>query len=224
MGARAAMALLLLAGCASEVVQYQYRPSFMRQPGDPDEITLPDGTRVVYVDQPIAGESRMRPTIGLEEDAPEPVAAIYASPGVSSPSPEPEPDVKPFELRETAADGTVTLRAMMPAHVISHLSNSFREREWEPLYRSLLAAESREAWAAKGGLAAFTEWCERNRGAVMATVTRMGFELGNSQAVVSAIGHNGLRLRLSPKTGEACPFKELDMRSDHGNLTLIAIR
>ena len=114
LGRSAALAAAsVIAGCKPYRVVYQERPAFYEKASAsplPDDVTLEDGTVVKY-----------RPTNS------------NSSLGRMGPD-----RLEPFEIREEHEDGSVTLRAAVPEHVIVNTLACLRDEEYELLYNQML--------------------------------------------------------------------------------------
>ena len=204
----AALAALVLAACGSERVEYRYRPGFMTDPDAPKEVTLKDGTRIVFVDQPL-GQPK-------PEDAP-------PAPPKLGPDGKPIPE-KVFQPREELEDGTVVLRNLMPDHVVGNTMACFRNQEWKLMWDQLLAPETRDQWEASGGFPAFEKWCADNRKPTMELLNRMRFNAVGSDVAMKQVRPGVMRATLAPHLWEQFKLRVVEFEQTPDGMKLLSIR
>ena len=196
----ALVAASVIAGCKPYRVVYQERPAFYEKASAsplPDEVTLEDGTVVKY-----------RPTNS------------NSSLGRMGPD-----RLEPFEIREEHEDGSVTLRAAVPEHVIVNTLACLRDEEYELLYNQMLAAKTRQAYDDDGGgLAGFTEFFRKHRHELVATLSRMMAGMPRQDVNIRPLGDGVTRCNLRPQIAEPFKFKELDIVKEGQELKLLMIR
>lgn len=198
----------LLPSCKQERVEYRYRPAFMTDPNAPKEVTLADGTRVVFVDEP------------LGQPKPEDAAAA---------KPELGPDGKPvprkvFQPREELDDGTVILRNLMPADVVANAMACFRNEEYRLMWDQLLAADSRSAYEASGGYEAFERWCRTSRKPAMELLNRMRFNAVGSDVAMKQVSPGVMRATLAPHLWEQFRLRVVEFEQTQDGMKLRSIR
>jgi hypothetical protein len=199
--------MLALASCAEERVEYRYRPSFMTDPNAPKEVTLADGTRVVFVDEPLG---QQKPP--AEAEAP-----------VLGPDGKPVPR-KVFQPREELDDGTVILRNLMPADVVANAMACFRNEEYRLMWDQLLAPESRDAYERTGGFQAFEQWCRTNRKPTMELLNRMRFNAVGSDVAMKQVRPGVMRATLAPHLWEQFNLRVVEFEQTKDGMKLLSIR
>lgn len=199
--------VLVLVACGEERVEYRYRPSFMTDPNAPKEITLADGTRVVFVDEPLG----------------------QPKPSAEAAAPELGPDGKPvprkvFQPREELDDGTVILRNLMPADVVANAMACFRNEEYRLVWDQLLAPESREAYEGKGGFQAFEQWCRTNRKSTMELLNRMRFNAVGSDVAMKQVRPGVMQATLAPHLWDQFRLRVVEFEQTKDGMKLLSIR
>jgi len=190
------------------------------------ESTLPDGTRVVIVDELPSRtvESDSQPIGSFIVPKPEYTAPPY-SPAALQPPPKPKPlPTKELKLREELPDGTVVLRAVMPEHVLSHFSYALKNNEYAPFYAQMLSREAHDAYEKAGGEAAFAAWAEGNRKDLLAFVNRMASGWNGSSVIADRSSPMRLRYRLDRRTMPDIRFEIIEIENEAGALRLAMVR
>ena len=138
---------------------------------------------------------------------------------------EPEPP-EIFKSREVLDDGTVTLRALLPEHVIANVMTCLRNQEYLELWEQVVAESSRRAYASRGeGVEEFVAWCVRHRSELMMSLNRMSFGYyGGSDIVVDRLPDLSVRVRFSPTLASQFDFREVLVVQERGGMKLAAIR
>jgi hypothetical protein len=206
-GATFAMTAL---ACTPERVEYRRRPDFGMPEDAAGEFIAADGTRVVWVDEhgnPVGKGSGS--------------AAADGAP--KGPRP---PGDELFEPRKVADDGTVTVRCLLPEHVVANTMTCFRNEEWKVLWDQLLAPESKAAYERKdgGGYAAFEAWCIKNRKPAMELLNRMRFNAMGSDVTMRPMGPGQFRATVSPRLWDQFSLRVLEIEQADGWLKLRSIR
>ncbi|MDG2031887.1 MAG: hypothetical protein P8J45_12855 [Phycisphaerales bacterium] len=206
---RCVQAIVLLSlpasvACTPYRIEYHKRPAFYKEASEKellDEVVLDDGTVVRFV------ESDVNNTLPTGSD----------DAGATR--------INDMETRSRANDGTITLRAFSPEHVLGHAKRGIREREYRVLWDQLLAERTKAAYLENGGgFEAFAEFCEENRPAMMETFNRMGFGLFSPDVVQDALGADGIRYRLHPRLAEQFVFTEFDVIREESGMKWAMIR
>jgi hypothetical protein len=196
-----AACLLLLAGCATQRIEYRQRPLKLPGAGQstaPDRVVRADGTIVYYRDRELRG-----PLQKAAEGA----------------------EGKPFQVREEQEDGSVVLRAVLPEHLLSNTFTCLVNQEYDLIWDQLLAEETRQAYEQQGqGRAEFTAFFAQNRRELAATVNRMLHGLPMSEVVTDRMGPGVTRYRLIPQVAEQFQFKSVLIGSGPQGLRLVLIR
>jgi hypothetical protein len=209
----ACAAVVLLVGCTPTRTEYQYRPGYMTDPNAPTEMTLADGTRVVFVDTPMGPSVIDRDRV--KNDKPRPVKLDAEG--------KPIP-VRQFEPRETEDDGRVVLRNFTADHVVANTMACMRNEEYQLIWDQLLAPETRDAYDALGGYPRFEEWCVANRRSTMELLNRMRFNAMGSDVVLDKVGENRMRARVSPHLWAQFKLRVIEFRYTDDGMKLVTIR
>ncbi|MSQ90979.1 MAG: hypothetical protein EXS01_06270 [Phycisphaerales bacterium] len=190
------------------------------------ETILADGSRVVVVNElPTAQQnSALRGKhYGPPEPPPDPIAGMYSSGGMPPPPPpKPEPP-KELELREVARDGTVTLRAIMPEHVMAHFVEALKSREYGPFYEQMLASDARQSYERAGGEQAFIEWAEKNREGLLTFLNRMSTGWSGTAVLCERVSTMRLRYRLDKRNISDIRFEFVEIQMERGGSRLAMV-
>jgi hypothetical protein len=192
------VAVTALAACEPYRIEYRPRPAFAHAASNdqlPEEASAADGSRIVY------RTSRARGA--LQETS--------------------ESDEKPFMIREESEDGQVTLRAILPEHVLINTMTCLRGQEYQLLWDQLLAEGTKAAYESEGGYEAFAGFFERHRIDLGRTLNRMIVGLPRNEVVVDNLGYGAIRLRFHPIVGRQFKFTSVTMVSEEGGLRLAMI-
>lgn len=218
----------LLSGCAEERTVHVKRGAskFGLESPVGTETVLPDGTRVVVVDElpSRVADADAQPIGSFIVPRPEYTASPYSPPALQPP---PKPKPRPTEelkLREELPDGTIVLRAVMPEHVVSHFSYALKNREYAPFYAQMLSREARSSYDKAGGEAAFAEWAESNRKDLLAFITRMASGWNGALVVADRSAPMRLRYRLDRRTLPDIRFEIIEIENEAGGLRLAMVR
>ncbi|MDP6693159.1 MAG: hypothetical protein QF444_02445 [Phycisphaerales bacterium] len=137
----------LLVSCKTQKVEYRTRPAWHYAMGTemPNEEVGEDGTIIRYT------------TVGGSQSS---AVANY---------------LDGIELRsENEITGEVTLRAILPEHVLEQTLVCLRDRDWNLLYEQVLSTATRENYEAKEyGREEFIAFFEKNRKELGKTVQRL---------------------------------------------------
>ncbi len=186
------------AGCKTYRVERYKGPTLAQALGDgPREITLEDGTVVVYATPKVDG-----------------------SPGLRR-----EGEGKPLRIREEREDGTIVLRAWLPQDVLANMLTCLRNREYELFWEQMVSETSKMEYEHAGmGMTDFASWCGRNRNELAATLTRMLTGLQHNEAYLQNRGAGVVRCRLVPAVAAQFQFTIADVISEPGGLRLLAVK
>jgi hypothetical protein len=222
--AAAIVATLAAAGCYR--VEYHVRPAYYEQAAQgelPSEVTLKDGTIVKFVDEEKRDELR--------------ALARGDDPGARKREPvDRDGDGKPDETSQSPIwqendDGTVTMRARMPEHVIANLMQSLRQERYVEFWRQMMSQRTREI--AEAELPApgeaekrFAAWARKHRKDLMATLNRISFGYLSPDVLIRKHGREAMTVELTPKVTQGGGFKftELDIRFEKGMPRLGGVR
>lgn len=180
----------ILGGCEPYRIEYHTRPAFYERAalGElPSEFVDEDGTIVRYQ------SSSAQSSLGRRgEDA-----------------------RQPFRIREEHEDGSITLRALLPEHVILNTLTCLRNEEYELLYEQMLAAETKDRFEQEsGGLEGFASYMRRNRHDLVATLTRMADGMVHQEVAVTYLGDGVTRCRLRPQIASHFKIKSIYVTPD----------
>ena len=192
--------ILGLAACKPYRIEYHRRPSFHKvmsiEPLE-DRVVLEDGSVIVYSD-------RVRAT----------------SDSVTQSS-----DTERFKIREEMTDGTVVLRALLPAHVVAHTLYCLKLHEYQLLWDQVLSEETKQAYAAEGkGVEEFTAYMKKHRTDLAKMLNRMRLGFVTHEVVVENVGAEYIICRFWPRVGELFKFKRVEIVREGFGLKLAMIR
>ncbi|MDA1106423.1 MAG: hypothetical protein O2855_07530 [Planctomycetota bacterium] len=211
--------VLLAGGCAEEKVVYKYRSPLLAAHGSlPDEDPrMPDGTKIVYIDKPIADWRREQAELEAAERSG--AANGTATPGVDDGTEEVEGP------RVTLKTGAIQLHNDTHEWLLTNLSTCFRNREWELLWRQCLAPESRRRWEGeRGGTTEFVEWCETSRTDLMEFLNRAGHGLHGGDVLLQVTAPGVTCVRFSPQISTLFRISAVAMAHVDGQWKLMDIQ
>ncbi|MSR28746.1 MAG: hypothetical protein EXS03_04115 [Phycisphaerales bacterium] len=196
-----------------------------------DEYTLPDGTRVVIVDE--VPSRAVTPGDGaavkfVEPESPPPawtggpmsLSAVH----VAYPGAPKDPPPKDFEPRKELGHGKVRFSAMMPEHVLSNLIDCLRKREYQPFYEQMLSDEARVAYERAGGAEVFATWAEEHRESLLAFLNRLGNAWAGSEVIPQTLTPKTLRFSLDKREIQGIRFTSVDISMEHGGCRLAMVK
>ncbi|MDA0215180.1 MAG: hypothetical protein O2875_07435 [Planctomycetota bacterium] len=192
------------------------------------ETVLEDGSRVVVVDElpkkKTATEKAAAAKMSNKIVDPIFTAPPYSLAGQPPPlEPKKEPP-KELKLREEERDGSITLRAAMPEHVMAHFVEAVKNQEYGPFYSQMLADEAHQAYERAGGEAVFVEWAEKNRKELLTFLNRMGSNWSGSEVVTEKVSTFRMRYRLDRRNLPDIRFEVVEIVNEHGGVRLAMIR
>jgi len=221
-------AMVVAAGCESEkTIRVKRGASMLGLEGEiGQETLLADGTRVVVVDELPSARSKKKDDVilGAVEPPPFYTAPPYSLPGVSPPPPPKPQPPKELKLREVTPDGKIILRAVMPEHVMAHLVEAVRTREYAPFYAQMLSKEAHDAYQRAGGEAVFVEWAEKNRKDLLTFLNRMGSNWNGSEVITERVTALRMRYRLDRRNLPDIRFEIVEIVNQGGAVRLAMIR
>ncbi len=223
-------------GCETVTTEYHRRPGFYKLASEAelqDETVAADGRRLVFIEdgrlpsevEAAELERKKREKANRLERKRIREEAMAAGLPVPPEGREPEPP-EIFKSREVLDDGTVTLRALLPEHVIANVMTCLRNQEYFELWEQVVAESSRRAYASRGeGVEEFVAWCVRHRSELMMSLNRMSFGYyGGSDIVVDRLPDLSVRVRFSPTLASQFDFREVLVVQERGGMKLAAIR
>ncbi len=202
-------ALLWLTGCEPYRVEYHQRPDFYYEASEgelKDEWIAPDGTVVKFT----------RDLLPSEEEAL--AQQLEASRKAAGPAPDKNGDGVPDEpeltkLWEEHEDGTVTMRAFLPQHVVVNFMQALREERYGEFYDQLVSVETQGECDSRSkgqGKRLFARWCVTNRRSIMETLNRMAFGYMKSDVILRKTGPSGYRIDFTPRLSQQFEFTSID--------------
>ncbi len=193
--------LMTTAGCESYRVEYHKRPAYMMNAAglqENDQVTLEDGTVIVYSTREVAPEATGDP--------------------VANPS-------EKFQIREELDNGEVVLRALLPQHVLANTLTCLRAEEYELIWDQLLSERIRMEYELRGqGYEDFERFFATNRLELAATLTRMMLGLSSGDAFMKNVGGGMVRFYFHPRIAPQFKFRTVEVISEGGGLRLLIIR
>lgn len=187
-------------GCREQRVEYHKRPAFYEKASSeklPDEVVLSDGTIVKY-------NALQGPALRAREG---------------------DETSKLFQIREEHEDGTITLNALLPEHVLVNALTCVRNQEYQLLYEQLLSEQTKKAYEQKeGGIEEFLSFFRKNRHDLTGTLTRMVAGLPAQDVNFTSLGHGVTRCKLRPQISAQFKFTTVDVVSEAGTLKLLMIQ
>jgi hypothetical protein len=191
---------LAVSACSSYRVEYHKQPSYFRSVtagGQPEQVTLEDGTVLVFTTR--------EPTSELTRQA--------------------DSGADPYQIRDEFEDGTIVLRALLPQHVLANTLTCLRNQEYDLIWEQLLAEQTKRAYVARGqGAEEFEAFCSANRNELAATLTRLLLGLVRSESFMENVDGGVVRFRFHPRVATEFQFKTAEVVSEGGGLKLLIIR
>ncbi len=129
-----------------------------------------------------------------------------------------------LDLRsEDEVTGEVTLRAVLPEHLLQHLLSCLRDRNWDLVHGQLISEATRANYSGEEGRAKFDEWFERHRRELARTMQRMLHGLSFGDILFHEEG-TIITMTFAPGIRGDYPFTTIDMVREGEYLTLGVIR
>ena len=198
--APAAIFLLAAIGCESYRVEYHPRPGYYRSAamGElPDQITLDDGTIIVFGERPLGRDTKQAP----------------------------DDDRERFQIRQEQEDGSIILRALVPQDVLGNTLTCLRNEEYELLWEQLVSQQTKRAYEQDGqGFEEFAVFFRTHRADLAATLTRMLLGIPRHEVFLENIGAGVIRSRFHPHVAKQFKFKTAEVISEPAGLRLLMIR
>jgi len=219
-GLAAAIVVALGAGCEPHRVEFHRRPAYYAQLTEgplPDRVVLDDGTVLVYstADPSAASASRLA--------APDDEGKKNKS--KSRGKREDGEDENVFRIRDEDEEGNVTLRALLPGHVIANLLSCLRLEEYELAWDQILSRHSREAYETEGqGFPEFRAYLVEHRVELAKMLNRMRMGLSTHEVVVENVGNGVVECRFWPNVAPLFRYKRVRMIHEDYGLKLLIIR
>jgi hypothetical protein len=190
--------LCVTGACTPYRIEHHNRPSYYQQASRedlPDEVKLADGTIVRYSER-----------------------------GASSHHKKANDESQPFEIRSVADDGRVTLRNLIPEHVVSNMMTCIRNEEYDLVYDQLLSERARVIFENEGGSReAFADYCQKNRRDIMTTLNRLSFGFGGQDVYLKPTGNGIMRAGFSPRISQSFRFRYVEFSAELGGIRFFRI-
>ena len=192
------------------------------------ETVLEDGSYVVVVDE-LPKKKTATEKAAAAKKSNKIVDPVYTAPPYSlaglppASAPKKEPP-KELMLREEERDGSITLRAAMPEHVMAHFLEAVKTQEYGPFYSQMLSAEAHQAYERAGGEAVFVEWAEKNRKDLLVFLNRMGSNWSGSEVVTERVSALRMRYRLDRRNLPDIRFEVVEIVNEQGGVRLALVR
>jgi hypothetical protein len=158
----ALLLLLLCVGCKSQTVEYRQRPSWHTALSGrlPNEHRREDGTIMKF------STSNDTTSVAVQD---------Y---------------LETITLEEKdIITGELTLRAILPEHVLKHSLTCLRDRNWKVLYEQLISAKTQQFYEQQeNGFAKFESYFNANRREIAKTLLRIHGGISSGDVVVSERG------------------------------------
>jgi hypothetical protein len=193
---RILLIFIAAAGCATQKVEYRTRPAWHYGMSNniKNEITRDDGTIVEYA------------LIGGQNSA---AVQEYLN------------SIQLEEVDELT--GEITLRAVLPEHVLSQLLTCLRDRNWDLLFDQILSDEARHYFESReNGVAEFQSFFINNRRDLAKVLQRM--VKGNAFGDVKLINEGSFtKITLAARTSRDYKFKKVTLVRENDFLKLFSI-
>lgn len=192
------------------------------------DTVLEDGSHVVVVDELPTKKAATEKSAAAKKSN-KMVDPVYTAPPYSlagqppPPVPKKEPP-KDLKLREEERDGSITLRAAMPEHVMAHFVEAVKTQEYGPFYSQMLSAEAHQAYERAGGEAVFVEWAEKHRKDLLVFLNRMGSNWSGSEVVTERVSALRMRYRLDRRNLPDIRFEVIEIINEQGGVRLALVR
>ena len=130
-----------------------------------------------------------------------------------------------FKIRETDEEGNVTIRALLPAHVIANALTCLRNGEYELLWDQLIAEQTKMAYQdADEDYEAFERFCREHRVDLARTLNRMLLGIVHHEVAVEQRPDGIIECRFWPHVGAHFRFKTVEIAQEGFGLKLVMIR
>jgi hypothetical protein len=197
----AVVACSVSAGCEPYRIEYIKRPEFHRQASRsslPDREVLEDGTIIVNV-------------YGTEDET-----ELHRRANSSS---------EQFRIREETEGGRVTIRALLPEHVLANTLTCLQNEEYQLLWDQLISDRTKMAYAERGMTDTdFTTFFQSQRPELARTINRMMLGLPRQEVIAENLGQGVMQFRFQPHVARAFRFTRVQMISEGYGLKLLLIQ
>ena len=132
---------------------------------------------------------------------------------------------KKFLMREELEDGSVSLNAIMPEHVLLLLLDCLQGQEYTLFWDEMISTSTKEWYESEGGgQKACIEFLRINRRDIADALTRMKMGTGLNEVERIQVDEEIIRLRLAKHLRHRFAFTEVDTRWENGKYVLVSIR
>ena len=191
--------LFLPLGCEEKRVQYRKTPSFYSRMADMQggrDTILEDGTEIRFIHEQPSELDNFTDHTG-----------------------------KRFLMREELEDGSISLNAIMPEHVLLLLLDCLQEQEYTLFWDEMISTSTKEWYESEGGgQKACLEFLRINRRDIADALTRMKMGSGLNEVERIQVDDEIIRLRLVKHLRHRFTFTEIDTRWEDGKYVLVTIR
>lgn len=189
--------LFLSTGCETQTVEYRSRPSWHTalSGGLPHEHQREDGTIMKF------NTSNESSSLAVQD---------YL-------------DSITLEEKD-AVTGELTLRAVLPEHLLKHTLTCLRDRNWEVLYDQLISAKTHQFYEQReNGFATFESFFNTNRRELAKTILRIHGGISSGDVVVSERGSEIVH-SLAPRVARDYEFRSISFIREGQFLKLHSIQ
>lgn len=191
--------LLVVAGCGETRTQYRKMPAFYHRMAD--------------IDGGVDGQTRDGMEVRWLEESEGSLEGFNDHTG------------KPFLMREEREDGTTSLNALVPEHVLLNTLDCVRNQEYQLLWDELVAEETRQWYEEEGGgFEACDAFFRVNRRDVVAALARMQAGMGSQEMRRVQIGDGRWRLQLIEQLHPRFRYTSLETVWDGKKYRLVTIQ
>ncbi|MDG2200699.1 MAG: hypothetical protein P8K80_05915 [Phycisphaerales bacterium] len=190
---------LVVAGCGETRTQYRKMPAFYQQ--------------MAGVDGGVDGRTRDGMDVRWVMEAEGSLEGFNDHTG------------KPFLMREEREDGTISLNALIPEHVLLSTLDCVRNQEYQLLWDELVAEETRTWYEEEGGgFEACDAFFRVNRRDIVATLARMQAGMASQEMRRIQISEGRWRLQLIEQLHPRFRYTSLETAWDGKKYRLVTIQ
>ena len=130
-----------------------------------------------------------------------------------------------FRMREQGGDGTLTLNALVPEHVLLNTLACLKNQEYQLLWDELVCDTTKQWYETEGGGEKVAlEFFRVNRQDIVAMLMRMRASLNLQEVERFKLDDGTIRFRLARQIAHRFSFSELDVMWEQGKFVLVTIR
>ena len=120
--------------------------------------------------------------------------------------------------------GEVTLQAILPDQVVSHVVQCLFDEEYELLWDQLLSDKTKQQYEEAGqGKQEFIDFLRANRNELYSAMNRMLIGIRSPEVIREAGPHGGTRLRFHPHFADSFEFVAIDTVFENMQMKLLMI-